>query len=63
MSLWSKGCLEMYASEFYFRNRGEELKEAYPTSELKDFHFDKVAKVLELETKWRRNLWVKWVNI
>lgn len=39
-----KGCLEMYASEFYFRNRGEELKEAYPTSELKDFHFDKVAK-------------------
>ncbi|EAE3435319.1 ROK family transcriptional regulator [Listeria monocytogenes] len=39
-----KGCLEMYASEFYFRNRGEELKEAYPTSELNDFHFDKVAK-------------------
>lgn len=39
-----KGCIEMYASEFYFQNKGKELVDEYPDTSLKRFCFDDVAK-------------------
>ncbi|NGP46427.1 ROK family protein [Bacillaceae bacterium SIJ1] len=41
------GCLEMYASEFYFENRGRELLPDYPNSTLTRFRFADVAKAAE----------------
>lgn len=41
------GCLEMYASEFYFENRGKSIQSQYPNSKLKNFHFSEVAKAAE----------------
>ncbi|PFG13552.1 ROK family transcriptional regulator [Bacillus sp. es.036] len=38
-----KGCLEMYASEFYFENRLKELADKQPDLEERDYHFSKVA--------------------
>lgn len=38
-----KGCLEMYASEFYFQNKGKDLIKQYSDSLLKNFYFDEVA--------------------
>lgn len=38
------GCLEMYASEFYFENKGKELQAAYPNTALTNFHFQEVAE-------------------
>ncbi|WP_099224569.1 ROK family transcriptional regulator [Listeria costaricensis] len=37
-----KGCLEMYASEFYFRNRVKELKSE--PNHLADYHFDLIGQ-------------------
>lgn len=42
-----QGCLEMYASEFYFENRGKELISKYPDTTLDNFHFSEVAKRTE----------------
>lgn len=42
-----KGCLEMYASEFYFENKGVELLPTYPNTKLKSFYFNQVAKNAE----------------
>ncbi|WAA08922.1 ROK family transcriptional regulator [Fervidibacillus albus] len=39
-----QGCLEMYASEFYFQNKGKELLSQYPNSSLKSFYFHEVAQ-------------------
>ncbi|MFD1019665.1 ROK family transcriptional regulator [Thalassobacillus hwangdonensis] len=39
-----QGCLEMYASEFYFHNKGEELMHAYPETILNTFQFSEVAE-------------------
>lgn len=39
-----QGCLEMYASEFYFQNKGKELIDLYPNTTLKSFYFDEVAE-------------------
>lgn len=41
------GCLEMYASEFYFENKGKELSLQYPETTLKNFQFAEVAKKAE----------------
>lgn len=41
------GCLEMYASAFYFENKGKEEVLHHPESEVKDFHFSEVAKSAE----------------
>ncbi|MEH6942570.1 ROK family transcriptional regulator [Bacillus sp. JJ722] len=41
------GCLEMYASEFYFNNKGKELIADYPQTSLRSFYFDEVAKEAE----------------
>lgn len=41
------GCLEMYASEFYFKNKGKELLDKYPETKLKSFQFSEVAKLAE----------------
>lgn len=38
------GCLEMYASEFYFKNKGEELKKEFPDTKIKNFYFHEVAE-------------------
>jgi N-acetylglucosamine repressor len=38
------GCLEMYASEFYFKNKGEELLFHYPYTGLNNFQFEEVAE-------------------
>ncbi|WP_163539850.1 ROK family transcriptional regulator [Gracilibacillus sp. YIM 98692] len=38
-----KGCLEMYASEFYFENKGSELLPQFPNTKIKDFSFNEVA--------------------
>ena len=43
------GCLEMYASEFYFKNRGKELLKDYPDTKISEFSFDEVAKCANLE--------------
>ncbi|MEH7453236.1 ROK family transcriptional regulator [Gottfriedia acidiceleris] len=43
-----QGCLEMYASEFYFNNKGAELLKDYPNTSLKHFHFAEVAEQAEL---------------
>ncbi|PKR77823.1 XylR family transcriptional regulator [Halalkalibacillus sediminis] len=42
-----RGCLEMYASEFYFENKGRELIEKYPDSKIENFNFSEVAEVAE----------------
>lgn len=42
-----QGCLEMYASEFYFKNKGKELLPQYPNTTLKNFHFSEVAEQAE----------------
>ncbi|AJY75866.1 ROK family transcriptional regulator [Paenibacillus beijingensis] len=39
-----QGCLEMYASEFYFKNKGKELLSLYPNTSLKHFNFEEVAE-------------------
>jgi len=39
-----QGCLEMYASEFYFENKGRELLAYYPNTSLKNFQFEEVAE-------------------
>ena len=39
-----KGCLEMYASEFYFKHRGMEIMDEYPNTSLKTFYFEEVCK-------------------
>ncbi|MFY4776353.1 ROK family protein [Metabacillus sp. RGM 3146] len=39
-----QGCLEMYASEFYFENKGEELLFHYPNTSLKNFQFEEVSE-------------------
>ncbi|MCD7034268.1 ROK family transcriptional regulator [Metabacillus sp. GX 13764] len=39
-----RGCLEMYASEFYFENKGKELLLLQPNSGLKSFKFEEVAE-------------------
>ncbi|WP_130860444.1 ROK family protein [Gracilibacillus phocaeensis] len=39
-----KGCIEMYASEFYFKNKGNTLLSDFPDSKLKNFSFDEVAQ-------------------
>lgn len=39
-----QGCLEMYASEFYFENKGRELLVSYPNTSLKNFQFEEVAE-------------------
>lgn len=39
------GCLEMYASEFYFKNRAEELRRNYPKSTLNSFTQDEVFEL------------------
>ncbi|MBC2316325.1 ROK family transcriptional regulator [Listeria booriae] len=41
------GCLEMYASEFYFHNQKQELLEKNVETTLTDFHFENVAKAAE----------------
>lgn len=41
------GCLEMYASEFYFENKGKELLNIYPDTSLKVFSFSEVAECTE----------------
>jgi N-acetylglucosamine repressor len=51
-----KGCLEMYASEFYFVNKGKELLATYPQSQLENFHFAEVAKKAELGDEFARVL-------
>lgn len=38
-----RGCLEMYASEFYFENRGQELVGHYPETAIGRFSFTEVA--------------------
>lgn len=42
-----KGCLEMYASEFYLSNRGDELKEKYPQTMIEEFTFEEVSASAE----------------
>ncbi|PLR77372.1 XylR family transcriptional regulator [Bacillus sp. V3-13] len=37
-----RGCLEMYASEFFLSNQGEELREKYPDTMINDFTFEDV---------------------
>ncbi|MDP1442104.1 ROK family transcriptional regulator [Priestia megaterium] len=39
-----QGCLEMYASEFYFENKGRELLSYYPNTSLNNFEFEEVAE-------------------
>ncbi|MDR4945197.1 ROK family transcriptional regulator [Neobacillus cucumis] len=43
-----KGCLEMYASEFYFENKGRELLGYYPNTILKNFQFEEVAEKADM---------------
>jgi N-acetylglucosamine repressor len=42
-----KGCLEMYASEFFLFNRGSEIKESYPETIIEDFSFEEVSTAAE----------------
>ncbi|WP_141430448.1 ROK family transcriptional regulator [Bacillus sp. 03113] len=42
-----RGCLEMYASEFYFKNKMKELLPEYPETILRDFLFENVSKSVE----------------
>ncbi|PAE32934.1 ROK family transcriptional regulator [Bacillus sp. 7884-1] len=42
------GCLEMYASEFFFENKGKDLLSHYPNTSLENFSFSEVAKQTEL---------------
>ncbi|MFB1081602.1 ROK family protein [Jeotgalibacillus sp. JSM ZJ347] len=39
-----KGCLEMYASEFYFENKYRQIHSEQLTAEESDYHFTEVAK-------------------
>ncbi|MGP4107748.1 ROK family protein [Virgibacillus sp. L01] len=50
------GCLEMYASEFYFENKGLEGLIDYPDSDLADFRFSEVAKTAEDGDSYAINL-------
>lgn len=49
------GCLEMYASEFYFKNKAQEQAN-HSSSNLKDFHFSEVAKTAEEGNEFAINL-------
>lgn len=51
-----KGCLEMYASEFYFENKLKELAEENPEVEGRDSHFSAVAKMAESGDELSTNL-------
>lgn len=51
-----KGCLEMYASEFYFENKGNEDLVNYPDSEVSDFHFSKIAEAAKNGDAFALNL-------
>lgn len=42
-----KGCLEMYASEFFFENKGKEMIEDFSETALEDFSFTEVATKAE----------------
>ncbi|WLR55931.1 ROK family protein [Mesobacillus subterraneus] len=44
-----KGCLEMYASEFFLSNRGIEIRANYPETIIDDFSFEEVSTAAEKE--------------
>ncbi|WP_416828409.1 ROK family protein [Ectobacillus polymachus] len=50
------GCLEMYASEFYFENKGRELLSQFPNTTLKNFTFAEVAKQADLKDELANQL-------
>ncbi|SDJ35836.1 ROK family protein [Salimicrobium halophilum] len=51
-----EGCLEMYASEFYFENKIKERLKEDPTYEGEDHHFSAVAKAAEADDMFAQSL-------